>query len=184
MQSGIRTLRRFMMPSDAPLWRSTTVTLVASSPASSADLGPPVKMLQGRSSWTGDPIGVLSGADDDRKSFNDYGPSIYGNIIDTPEFLQDDQIGCKRAHRRGGVTPAGEDFRDRILFNDRELSSAVLAGLSVGPLTAYVDRERRPALPKRPTAHRFAMTLPSCLVLPCANLDGDSPRCECGRIAP
>ena len=172
------------MRSDAPLWRFTTATLVASSTANSADFGPPVKIPQGLWSWTAESIGVLFGGDVDRKSFSDYGPSIYRKIIDTPEFLQDDQIGYKRAHRPGGVTRAGEEFRDHILFNDRALSSAVLAGFSVEPLTAYVDRERRPALPKRPTAHCFAMTLLSCLVLPCANLDGDSPRCECGRIAP
>lgn len=171
------------MRSDAPPWRFTTVTLVASGTTNSADLGSAVKILQGLWSWTGESIGVLFGGDDDRKSFSDYGPSIYRNIA-TPEFLQDNQIGYERAHRRGGVTRAGEDFRDHVLFNDRALSSAVLAGVSVRPLTAYVDRERRPALPKLPTAHRFPMTLLSCLVLPCVNLDGDGPRCECGRIAP
>jgi len=138
-----------MMRSDAPPWRSTTVRLVASSTANPADLGPAVKTLQGRLSSTEEPIGVLFGGDDGWKSFSDCGPAIYRNIIDTPEFLQDDQIGYKRDHRRGGVTRAGEEFRDHILLNDRALSSAVLAGFSVEPLTAYVDRERRPALPKR-----------------------------------
>ncbi|WP_156447300.1 hypothetical protein [Bradyrhizobium yuanmingense] len=112
-----------------------------------------MKIMQGLWSWTGQSIGVLFGGDDDRKSFSDYGPSIYRTIIDTPEFSQDDQIGYERAHRRGGVTPVGEDFRDHVLFNDRALGSAVLAGFSVGPLTAYVDRGRRPALPKHPTTH-------------------------------
>ncbi|WP_129591067.1 hypothetical protein [Bradyrhizobium shewense] len=143
-----------------------------------------MKILQGLWSWTGESIGVLFGSDDDRKSFSDHGQSIYRSIIDTPVFLQDDQIGYKRSHRRGGGTRAGEDFRDQVLFNDRALSSAVLAGFSVGPLTAYVDRGRRPALPKQRTTHRFPMTLLSCLVLPCVNLDGDGPRCECGGIAP
>jgi len=143
-----------MMLSEAHLWRSTTRTLVASSAANSADLGPAVKSLQGLWSWTGEPIGVLFGGDDDRRSFSDPGPSIYRNIIDTPVFLQDEQIGYKRA-RRGGVTRAGEDFRDHVLFDDRGISSAVLAGFSVGPLTAYVDRDRHPALPKHPTTHHF-----------------------------
>lgn len=142
------------MRSEAHLWRSTAVTLVASSSANSADLEPAVKILQGLWSWTGESIGVLFGGDDDRKSFSDHGPSIYRNIIDVPAFLQDDQIGYKRA-RRGGVTRAGEDFRDHVLFNDRALSSAVLAGFSVGPLTAYVDRDRHPAHPKHPTTLRF-----------------------------
>ncbi|MBH5371570.1 hypothetical protein [Bradyrhizobium glycinis] len=142
-----------MMRSEAHLWRSTAGTLVASSTANSADIGPAVKILHGLWSWTGESIGVPFGGDDDRKSFSDY-PSIYRNIIDTPVSLQDDQIGDKRA-RRGGLTRPGEDFRDHVLFNDRALSSAVLAGFSVGPLTAYVDRDRRPALPKYPTTHRF-----------------------------
>ncbi|MCA1487750.1 hypothetical protein I6F13_29040 [Bradyrhizobium sp. IC4061] len=142
------------MRSEAPLWRSATVTLVASSTANSADLAPEVKILQGLWSLTGESIGGLFGGDDDQKSFGDYGPSIYHDFVDTPVFLQDDQIGYKRA-RRGGVTRAGENFRDHVLFNDRALSSAVLAGFSVGPLTPCLDRGRRPALPKHPTTHRF-----------------------------
>ncbi|MEY9104630.1 hypothetical protein ABH999_000826 [Bradyrhizobium yuanmingense] len=113
-----------------------------------------MKILQGLCSWTGESIGVLFGGDDDRKSFSDCGPSIHRNIIDAPVLLQNDRIGYKRA-RRGGVTRSGEDFRDHVLFNDRALSSAVLAGFSVGPLTAHDDRDRRPALPKHPTTHRF-----------------------------
>ncbi|WP_271672902.1 hypothetical protein [Bradyrhizobium sp. CCBAU 51627] len=170
------------MRSEAHLWRSTTVSLVASNAANSADLGPAVKILQGLWSWTGESIGVLFGGDDDRKSFSDYGPSIYRNIIDSPVFLQDDQIGYKRA-RRGGVPRPGEDFCDDVLFNDRALSSAVLSGFSVGPLTPTLIGTDVP-LSRSTNDAPFPMTLLSCLVLPCVNLDGGGPRCECGRIAP
>lgn len=202
------------MRTEMRFWRDdTTVTLVASGTASSADLEPAVKILPGLWSWTRGSIGVLVGGDCGQKSFSDYGPSIYRNVTDTPVFLQDGQIGYKRARHRGGVirrralrwmrsrachladctryirrlrlvTPTGEAFRDQVLFNDRAPTPAVLAGFSAVPLTAGVDPDRRPARPKHPRTYCFPMTPLSFLAPPRVNSDGVGSRCECGRIAP
>lgn len=195
-------------------WRDdTTLTLVASGTAKSADLEPAVKIPPGLWRGTGGSIGVLVGGDCGRKSFGDYGPSIYRNVTDSPVFLQDGQIGYKRGRRRGGVIrrralrwmrlrachladctgyigrlrlviPTGEAFRAHVLFNDRAPTPAVRAGCWSVPLTAGVDRDRRPARPKHPTTYCFQMTPLSFLAPPRVNLDGVGPRCECGRIAP
>ncbi|WP_247542747.1 hypothetical protein [Bradyrhizobium sp. 146] len=45
-------------------------------------------------SWTGGYIGVNGGGGRGRTSFSDpYGPSIYGDIVNTPVFLAGGQIG-------------------------------------------------------------------------------------------
>lgn len=202
------------MRSEVRFWRDdTTVTLVANGTANSADLEPAVKIPPGLWSWTGGPIGALAGGDDGRKSFSDYGPSIYRNVTDTAVFLQDGQIGYKRArHRRGVirrramrwmrsrachladctgyirrlhlVTPTGGAFRDHVLFDDRAPTPAVLAGFSAALLTAGVDPDRRPALPKHSINDCFPMTPLSCLAPQRVNSGGVGSRSECGRIAP
>lgn len=182
-----------MMRTEVRFWRDdTTVTLVVSGTANSADLEP-AKIPPGLWRWTAGSIGVLVGGDCGRKSFGDYGPSIYRNVTDTPVFLQDGQIGYKRGRHRGGVirrralrwmrsrachladctqyirrlrlvTPTGEAFRGHVLFNDRAPTPAVLGGFSSVPLTAGIDPDQRPARPKHPTTYCFD----DFSVVPCA----------------
>lgn len=203
-----------MMRTEAGFWRDdTTVTLASSGTANSADLEPAVKIPPRLWRWTAGSIGVLVGGDCGRKSFGDYGPSIYRYVTDIRVVLQDRQIGYKRGRRRGGVirrraltwmrsrarhladctqyirrlrlaTPTDEAFRGHVLFNDRAPTLAVLGGFSSVPLTAGVDPDQRLARPKHPTTYCFPMTLLSFLASPRVNLDGVGPLCECGRIAP
>lgn len=196
------------------VWRDDiTVTLVASDTTNSADIEPAVKSPPGLWSWTGGSIGVHVGGDCGRKSFGDYGPSIYRNGTNTPLFLQDGQIGYKRVRYRGGVirrralrwmrtrsshftdcnqysrtlrlvTPTDEAFRGHVLFKDGGPASAILGGASFVPLSAGVDPNRRPARRNQPTTYRFGLTPLSFLAPTRVNLDGGGRRCECGRIAP
>lgn len=203
-----------MMRTEVGFWRDdTTVTLASSGSANSADLEPAVEIPPRLWRWTAGSIGVLVGGDCGRKSFGDYGPSIYRNVTDIRVVLQDRQIGYKRGRHRGGVirrraltwmrsrachladctqyirrlrlaTPTDEAFRGHALFNDRAPTPAVLGGFSSVPLTAGVDPDQRAARPKHPTTYCFPMTLLSFLASPRVNLDGVGSLCECGRIAP
>lgn len=200
------------MRSEARYWRAdTTVSLGASGTANSADLEPAVKISPGLWSWTGGSIGVPVGGDDGRKSFSDYGPSVYRNVTDTRVVLRDGQIGYKRARQRGGVirrralmrprachladctgyirtlrlvTPMSEAFSGHVLFDDRAATPAFLAGFSAAALTAGVDPDQRPALRKHPITYCFPMTLLSCLAPRRVNSDGVGSRSWCGRVAP
>lgn len=155
---------------------------------------------------------MLVGGDCGRKSFGDYGPSIYRNVTDAPVFLQDGQIGYKRGRHRGGVirrralrwmrsrachlADCTQYIRRLRLVTQRArlfvvISCSTIArlrplffGFSSVPLTAGVDPDQRPARPKHPTTYCFPMTPLSFLAPPRVNLDGVATRCECGRIAP
>nr|WP_084801646.1 outer membrane beta-barrel protein [Bradyrhizobium sp. Ec3.3] len=75
-------------------WGAATVALVGCGVAHSADLEPAMKVPPALWSWTGGYIGVHGGGGYGRTSFSDpYGPSIYGDIVNTPAFLAGGQIG-------------------------------------------------------------------------------------------
>ncbi|MFK4728043.1 outer membrane beta-barrel protein [Bradyrhizobium niftali] len=75
-------------------WGATTIALVASGAATSADLEPSLQLPPAVWSWSGGYIGGHLGGGYGRTSFsNPYGPPIYGDIIDTPVFLAGGQIG-------------------------------------------------------------------------------------------
>ncbi|WBL77742.1 outer membrane beta-barrel protein [Bradyrhizobium xenonodulans] len=75
-------------------WGAATIALVASGAVNSADLKPAVKVPPVLWSWTGGYFGAHVGGGYGRTSFSDpYGPSIYGDVVDTPVFLQGGQIG-------------------------------------------------------------------------------------------
>ncbi|KRR09775.1 outer membrane beta-barrel protein [Bradyrhizobium valentinum] len=72
----------------------TTAALVASGAVNSADLKPAVKAPPALWSWTGGYIGGHVGGGYGRTSFSDpYGPSLYGDVVETPVFLAGGQIG-------------------------------------------------------------------------------------------
>ncbi|MGY2932918.1 hypothetical protein ACVWZ6_002520 [Bradyrhizobium sp. GM6.1] len=201
------------MQTEVRFWRGdTTGMLVASGTANSADLEPAVKIPPGLWRWTAGSIGVLVGGDYGRKSFNDYGPSVYRNVTDIRVVSRDGQIGYKRARQRGGVirrralrwmrprayhladctgcirtlrlvTSMSEAFSGHVLLDERAARPGC-AGFSAAALSAGVKPDQRPALRKHPIAYCFAMTSLSFLAPPRVNLDGVGPRSECGRIAP
>lgn len=75
-------------------WGAATAALVASGAVNSADLKPAVKATPVLWSWTGGYFGAHVGGGYGRTSFSDpYGPSIYGDVVDTPVFLLGGQIG-------------------------------------------------------------------------------------------
>ncbi|WBL77741.1 outer membrane beta-barrel protein [Bradyrhizobium xenonodulans] len=75
-------------------WGAATAALVASGAVNSADLKPAVKVPPVRWSWTGGYFGALVGGGYGRTSFSDpYGPSLYGDVVDTPVFLLGGQMG-------------------------------------------------------------------------------------------
>lgn len=163
---------------------ATTVALVASGATNSVQFEPAVNIAPGLWSWTEGLDCVIVGGYDSRKSVSDYGSSIDRNISDTSVLLQDCKFYHKESRRRGDVIcrralrwmrsrayhPAGctrstckrrlvpridEALPDHLLFNDRAPAPAVLAGFSVVPLIAEVDRGGRRALPKHPTTDCF-----------------------------
>src|SRR5206468_4056298 len=87
-----RRLLRGDMGSGVLFWGAAAFALVASGAAHSADLHPAMKVALW--SWTGGYIGVHGGGGHGRTSFSDpYGPSIHGDIVNTPVFLAGGQIG-------------------------------------------------------------------------------------------
>ncbi|MCP3397094.1 outer membrane beta-barrel protein [Bradyrhizobium sp. CCGB20] len=73
---------------------ATTIALVASDAANAADLVPVVNLPAAVWSWSGGYIGGHVGGGYGRTSFsNPYGPSIYGDVVDTPVFLAGGQVG-------------------------------------------------------------------------------------------
>nr|WP_024512901.1 outer membrane beta-barrel protein [Bradyrhizobium sp. ARR65] len=75
-------------------WGAATVALVASGAVNAADLTRPESVAPKLWSWTGGYIGGHVGGGYGRTSFSDpYGPSIYGDVVDTPAFLVGGQIG-------------------------------------------------------------------------------------------
>ncbi|WP_271519401.1 outer membrane beta-barrel protein [Bradyrhizobium sp. CCBAU 53380] len=73
---------------------ATAIVLVASGVANAADLEPGVKLPPAVWGWSGGYIGGHVGGGYGRTSFsNPYGPSIYGDVVDTPVFLAGGQIG-------------------------------------------------------------------------------------------
>lgn len=75
-------------------WNAATVALVASGAVNSAYLKPAVKPPPVLWSWTGGYFGGHVGGGYGRTSFTDpYGPSLYGDLVDTPVFLLGGQIG-------------------------------------------------------------------------------------------
>ncbi|MBO4228148.1 outer membrane beta-barrel protein [Bradyrhizobium neotropicale] len=82
------------MRSGVLLLGATTIALVASGVASAADLEPEVKLPPAVWDWSGGYIGGHVGGGYGRTSFsNPYGPSMYGDVADTPVFLAGGQIG-------------------------------------------------------------------------------------------
>ncbi len=83
------------MRSDLLFWGAATVALLASGAVNSADLRPAAKIPPALWSWTGGYIGGHVGRGYGPTSFSDpYGPSLYGDVVDTPVFLAGGQIGC------------------------------------------------------------------------------------------
>ncbi len=82
------------MRSGVRFWGATTITLVASGAANSADLEPAVQLRPALWSWSGGYIGGHAGGGYGLKSLsNPCGPSVYGGGGDTPVFLAGGQIG-------------------------------------------------------------------------------------------
>ncbi|BAR55966.1 hypothetical protein NK6_2785 [Bradyrhizobium diazoefficiens] len=82
------------MRSGVLVWGATTIALVTSEATNSADLEPAVQLPSAVWSWSGGYIGGHVGGGYGRTSFSDpYGPSIYGDVVDTPVFLAGGQIG-------------------------------------------------------------------------------------------
>ncbi|WP_065755954.1 outer membrane beta-barrel protein [Bradyrhizobium paxllaeri] len=82
------------MQSKFLFWGAATAALVASGAVNSADLRPVVSVPPALWSWTGGYIGGHVGGGYGRTSFSDpYGPSIYGDVVNTPVFLAGGQIG-------------------------------------------------------------------------------------------
>ncbi|MET4045928.1 hypothetical protein ABIC03_007665 [Bradyrhizobium sp. RT6a] len=81
MRSGVRFLG------------ATTISLVASGAANSADLEPAVQLRPALWSWSGGYIGGHAGGGYGQKSLsNPFGPSDYGGGVDTPVFLAGGRI--------------------------------------------------------------------------------------------
>ncbi len=75
-------------------WGATTIALVASGAANSADLEPAVQLPPALWSWSGGYIGGHVGGGYVRQSFSSpYGPSVYSGGIDSPVFPASGQIG-------------------------------------------------------------------------------------------
>ncbi|MFB6463951.1 outer membrane beta-barrel protein [Bradyrhizobium tunisiense] len=75
-------------------WGAATAALVASGAVNSAYLEPAVEVPPVLWSWTGGYFGAHVGGGYGRTSFSDpYGPSIYGDVVDTLVFLLGGQIG-------------------------------------------------------------------------------------------
>ncbi|WP_234684979.1 outer membrane beta-barrel protein [Bradyrhizobium monzae] len=75
-------------------WGAATAALVAGGAVNSADLKPAVNVPPVLWSWTGGYFGAHVGGGYGRSSFSDpYGPSIYGDVVDTPVFLLGGQVG-------------------------------------------------------------------------------------------
>lgn len=75
-------------------WGAATAALVASGAVNSTDLKPAAKVPPKLWSWTGGYIGGHAAGGYGRTSFSDpYGPSIYGDVVDTPAFLAGGQLG-------------------------------------------------------------------------------------------
>ncbi|MFB6451144.1 outer membrane beta-barrel protein [Bradyrhizobium tunisiense] len=82
------------MRSAVLLLGAATVASVASGAASAADLEAATKTPPASWNWTGGYLGGHVGGGYGRTSFSDpYGPSIYGDVTDTPAFLAGGQIG-------------------------------------------------------------------------------------------
>ncbi|WP_082905419.1 outer membrane protein [Bradyrhizobium centrolobii] len=82
------------MRSELRFWTAATAALVASGAANSADLAPATKVPPALWSWTGGYVGGHVGGGYGRTSFSDpYGPSLYGDVVDTPVFVAGGQIG-------------------------------------------------------------------------------------------
>ncbi|MGY3440016.1 outer membrane beta-barrel protein [Bradyrhizobium sp. USDA 4473] len=82
------------MRSGVLLLGATTIALVATGAANAANLEPELKLPPAAWDWSGGYIGGHLGGGYGRTSFrNPYGPSIYGDVVDTPVFLAGGQIG-------------------------------------------------------------------------------------------
>ncbi|UPU01355.1 outer membrane beta-barrel protein (plasmid) [Bradyrhizobium barranii subsp. apii] len=82
------------MRSQVLLLGALIIALVASDAANAADLVPVVKLPPAVWNWSGGYIGGHVGGGYGRTSFsNPYGPSIYGDVVDTPVFLAGGQVG-------------------------------------------------------------------------------------------
>ncbi|WP_342723715.1 outer membrane beta-barrel protein [Bradyrhizobium sp. B097] len=86
--------RQSLMRSRVLFWGATTIALVASDAAKAADLEPEVRLPPAVWNWSGGYIGGHVGGGYGRTSFsNPYGPSIYGDGVDTPVAFAGGQIG-------------------------------------------------------------------------------------------
>lgn len=75
-------------------WGAATAALIASGAANSAFLKTAIEAPPVLWSWTGGYFGAHVGGGYGRTSFTDpYGPSLYGDVVDTPVFLLGGQIG-------------------------------------------------------------------------------------------
>ncbi|WFU54657.1 outer membrane beta-barrel protein [Bradyrhizobium pachyrhizi] len=82
------------MRSGVRCWAAVTVAILGGGAANTADLEPTVKLPSALWSWSGGYVGAHVGGGYGRTSFsNPYGPSIYGDVVDTPAFLAGGQIG-------------------------------------------------------------------------------------------
>lgn len=75
-------------------WGAATAALIASGAVNSAFLKTEIETPPVLWSWTGGYFGAHVGGGYGRTSFTDpYGPSLYGDVVDTPVFLLGGQIG-------------------------------------------------------------------------------------------
>ncbi|WP_245266573.1 outer membrane protein [Bradyrhizobium sp. WSM1743] len=82
------------MRSGVLVYGAAVVSLATCSLANSADLTLPTRVSSTLWSWTGGYVGFHGGGGYGRTSFTDpYGPSIYGDNVNTPTFLAGGQIG-------------------------------------------------------------------------------------------
>ncbi|WP_271610815.1 hypothetical protein [Bradyrhizobium sp. CCBAU 21360] len=89
------------------LFAAAVVSLATCSLAKSAELTPAARVSSTLWSWTGGYVGFHGGGGYGRTSFTDpYGPSIYGDIVNTPVFLAGGQIGYNWQATDGFLAPS------------------------------------------------------------------------------
>lgn len=94
------------MRSGVRFWGATTIALVASGAANSAECEPAVQLPWALWSWSGGYSGGHVGVGYGQKSFsNPHGPSVYGGVVDSPVFLAGGQIGYNWQKNSWGVWP-------------------------------------------------------------------------------
>ncbi|WGD50864.1 outer membrane beta-barrel protein [Bradyrhizobium sp. CB1650] len=147
------------MRSDVLFYCVTTAALVAGGAVNSADLKPAAKIPPALWSWTGGYIGGHIGGGYGRTLFSDpYGPSLYGDVVDTPVFLAGGQIGYNWQRERwvfGVELDASRAVSDGINTCLAVSSSVVSANCNASP-SVFVTGTGRLGYAFGPQGHTLA----------------------------